>query len=73
MLYTIFAAKMKEIYFLTFLIVCISIILLSVRLFFGKKFVKTHIDQSKEMQERGIHCVQTQDFEARNANKYRIK
>jgi len=39
--------------------------LLSVRLFFGKPFVQTHVGQSKAMRRRGIHCVQEQDAEAR--------
>ena len=44
-----------------------------VRLFFGRGFVKTHVDQSKAMRQRGIHCVQTQDAEARISNKKQIK
>lgn len=39
--------------------------LLSVRIFFGKPFVKTHVDQNRALRQRGIHCVQAQDAEAR--------
>lgn len=47
--------------------------LLSVRLFFGKSFVKTHVDQSKAMRQRGIGCVQSQDAAARIENRKRVK
>lgn len=50
---------------LTLLLVAISVALLCVRLFFGRSFVKTHIDQSKAMRERGIRCAQAQDAELR--------
>lgn len=63
---------MTKIILLTVAIVALAVALLSVRLFFGKSFVKTHIDQSKAMRERGIHCVQTQDAEARMSNKKRL-
>lgn len=48
-------------------------LLLCVRLFFGRGFVKTHVDQSKAMRERGIRCVQAQDAEARILNTKQIK
>lgn len=48
-------------------------LLLCVRLFFGRGFVKTHVDQSKAMRERGIRCVQAQDAEARIFNTKQIK
>jgi len=57
----------------TLAIVAVCVALLSVRLFFGRPFVKLHIDQNKAMRERGIHCVQAQDAEARRAAKKRIK
>ncbi len=49
----------------TLIIVACCFALLAVRLFFGKAFVKTHVDQSKAMRQRGIHCVQAQDAEQR--------
>lgn len=48
-------------------------ILLCVRLFFGRGFVKTHVDQSKAMRQRGIECVQSQDAAARIENPKRVK
>lgn len=54
------------------LIVAISLILLSVRLFFGKPFVKTHVSQSKAMRQRGIGCVESQDTIARMDNPKRV-
>lgn len=57
----------------TLLIVAICMLLLCVRLFFGRGFVKTHVDQSKAMRERGIRCVQAQDAEARILNTKQIK
>ncbi len=53
------------IFLLTLIIVACCIALLAVRLFFGKAFVKTHVDQSRAMRQRGIHCVQAQDAEQR--------
>lgn len=55
------------------LIVAICMLLLCVRLFFGRGFVKTHVDQSKAMRERGIRCVQSQDAQARTFNTKQIK
>ena len=48
-------------------------ILLCVRLFFGRGFVKTHVDQSKAMRQRGIGFVQSQDAAARIENPKRVK
>lgn len=47
--------------------------LLSIRLFFGKRFVKTHVSQSTAMRQRGIGCVQSQDAMARMENPHKIK
>lgn len=60
-------------FLLILLIVAGSILLLCVRLFFGRGFVKTHVDQSKAMRQRNIHCAQSQDAEARRPNPKRIK
>ncbi|WP_337377448.1 hypothetical protein [Prevotellamassilia timonensis] len=60
-------------FIITLLIVAICMALLSVRLFFGKSFVKTHVDQSKAMRQRGIGCVQSQDAAARIENRKRVK
>lgn len=62
-----------NIFIASLLIVAICMLLLSVRLFFGRSFVKTHVDQNKAMRQRGIHCVQTQDAEQRLYNTKQIK
>lgn len=56
---------MVKVILLTVLLVAVSVVLLSVRLLFGRDFVKTHVDQSDAMCRRGIHCVKAQDAEAR--------
>ncbi|MCQ2311382.1 MAG: hypothetical protein MJZ64_06510 [Paludibacteraceae bacterium] len=37
------------------------------------RFSSQHIGGSKAMKERGIHCVNTQDYEARYRKKIDIK
>ena len=64
--------SMLKLFIITLLIVAVCFALISVRLFFGRAFVKTHVDQSKAMRQRGIHCVSTQDAQARAANPHRI-
>ncbi len=60
-----FISFFSIVFLITLLIIAICLVLLCVRLFFGKSFVKTHVDQSKAMRQRGIHCVQSQDAEMR--------
>ncbi len=49
-------------------ILVISFVFLAIKILFVKNgtFPKTHVSQSKAMRDRGIHCVQSQDFEERN-------
>lgn len=54
-------------FLLSLLLIAVSIALLSVRLFVGKSFVRTHTSQNKAMRERGIGCVQSQDAAARRS------
>ncbi len=63
---------MKE-FIAVLIIVALCVALLSVRLFFGKSFVKTHVSQSRAMRQRGIGCVQSQDAAMRRESKYRVK
>ena len=53
------------------LIIAIAIALLSVKVIVRKngRFPSMHIHDNKKMKEQGIHCVLTQDKEARKANK----
>lgn len=56
-------------------ILAVAILFLSVRLLFKKngRFVKTHVSQSKAMRERGITCVQSQDFAMRHQSPWAVK
>ena len=49
-------------------ILLISFVFLAIKILFVKNgsFPKTHVSQSKAMRDRGIHCVQSQDFEERH-------
>ena len=51
-------------------ILAVCMLLFSVRILFkkGGRFHSQHIGQSKAMRQRGIHCVQAQDLEARLDN-----
>lgn len=44
---------------LVILVVCLA--LLCVRIFFGRRFVNTHVDGNKALHRRGIYCARTQD------------
>lgn len=50
------------------LFVALAAALLAVRIICvkGGQFPKTHISQQKAMRDRGITCVQSQDYEARH-------
>ncbi len=58
-----------KLFLLTLLLVAVCVVLLSVRLFFGRAFVRTHVGDNKLMRRRGIGCVQSQDAQARAARK----
>ena len=64
--------EMWHIFILTLLIIAISLIFLCVRLFFGRKFVHTHVDGNKAMHARGIHCAQSLDAEERRENRFKV-
>ena len=66
--------------FVTLFIICviligIAMLFLSVRLIFKKngRFVKMHVSQSKAMREKGITCVQSQDFAMRHKSPHAVK
>ena len=60
---------------LTLGIVASAMLLLSVRVLIkkGGRFRSQHIGQSRAMRERGIHCVQAQDLEARLPNPMAVE
>jgi hypothetical protein len=49
-------------------ILLISFVFLAIKVLFVKNgtFPKTHVSQSKALREKGVHCVQTQDYEERH-------
>ena len=54
------------------LIIAVAIIFLSVRLFFRKGFVHTHIDGNKARNDKGIHCALSYDGELRAPKKHAV-
>jgi hypothetical protein len=60
---------------LTLVFVAAAMLLLSVRILLkkGGRFRSQHIGQSRAMRERGIHCVQAQDLEARLPNPLAVE
>lgn len=64
---------MLKLFVVVLLIVAVSVALLSVRLFMGRGFVKTHVSQSKAMRSRGVTCVQSQDAAARAVRRHSVK
>lgn len=66
---------MLETFVFCVIIIGIAVLFLSVRLLLKKngRFVKTHVSQSKAMRERGITCVQSQDFAMRHKSPYAVK
>lgn len=56
------------------IIVGVAVLLLSVRVLLKKngRFVKTHVSQSKAMRQKGITCVQSQDFAMRHKSPYAV-
>lgn len=54
---------------ITVLIVAICMALLCIGIVLKGKFPNTHVSGSKALRKRGIGCVQSQDREARKANK----
>ena len=66
---------MLKVALLTVGIVAISIALLCVKLIVlpNGKFASSHISDNKEMQKRGIHCVQSMDKMMRRENPHKVK
>ena len=66
---------MVKVFIYCVIIVGVAVLLMSVRILLKKngRFVKTHVSQSKAMRERGITCVQSQDFAMRHKSPYAVK
>ena len=60
---------------ISIIIVGIAVLFLCVRLLLKKngQFVKTHVSQSKAMRDRGVTCVQSQDFAMRHQSRFAVK
>ena len=64
---------LKEVIFVL-VIVAIAVVLLCIRLLFGRKnVVNSHIEGNREMERRGIRCVRHQDMEARLNSGLKVK
>lgn len=66
---------MLKIFIFCVIIIGIAVLLMSVRILLKKNghFVKTHVSQSKAMRDRGVTCVQSQEFAMRHKSPYAIK
>ena len=66
---------MLKIFIFCVIIIGIAVLLMSVRILLKKDggFVKTHVSQSKAMRDRGVTCVQSQEFAMRHKSPYAIK
>ena len=63
---------MLETIYLTAGIVAICVLFLCIGIIIKGKFPSMHVSGNKEMQKRGIGCVQSQDREARKVNPHAI-
>lgn len=68
-----YCVRMREVLYVIGL-VAVAVVLLSVRVILKKngRFSSKHISQSQAMRQRGIHCVNTQDYEARHPKHPKI-
>jgi len=60
---------------LSIVLLALAMVGLCVRVILKKngRFSSQHIGASRAMRERGIHCVNTQDYEMRHQKKINIK
>ncbi len=66
---------MLKLFIFCIIIIGMSMLFLSVRILFKRngRFVKTHVSQSKAMRQRGIGCVQSQDYAMRHKSRLAVK
>ncbi|MEE0521922.1 MAG: hypothetical protein UDK36_11120 [Bacteroidaceae bacterium] len=66
---------MLKLFIFCIIIIGVSMLFLSVRILFKRngRFVKTHVSQSKAMRQRGIGCVQSQDYAMRHKSRLAVK
>ena len=63
---------MLETFIFTLLIIAIGLGFLCIRIWVGKRFVHTHVDGNKALNEKGIHCVQSLDAAKRQDNPHAV-
>ncbi len=63
---------MFQIFFITLAIIAVAVALLCIKLYFGQKFVHTHIDGNRALNKKGIHCVQSLDRKMRKPNPNQV-
>ena len=66
---------MLKLFIFCIIIIGVSMLFLSVRILFKRngRFFKTHVSQSKAMRQRGIGCVQSQDYAMRHKSRLAVK
>lgn len=66
---------MLKVFIYCIIILAISMLFLCVRILLKKngRFVKTHVSQSKAMRERGVGCIQSQDYAMRHRSRLAVK
>lgn len=63
---------MFETFLIILLIIAIAVLLLSIRLLFGRSFISTHVHDNKALQQKGVGCAKEQARNAFNENPYRV-
>ena len=64
---------MFENFGLALVLIALGLVFLAVRLFFGKKFVHTHLEGNKALNKKGITCVMEMELkERRKSNKHKV-
>ena len=63
---------MLRTFLVTLLIIAIGLGFLCIRIWVGKRFVHTHVDGNKALNEKGIHCVQSLDAAKRQDNPHAV-
>lgn len=63
---------MMKLVLFSIIIIAICMIFLSVNILLKKngRFPKTHVSSSKAMRQRGVTCVQSQDYQERHKTKW---
>jgi len=59
---------MLKLSIISLVIIAFCFVFLAIGMIISRKrtFPKTHVSQNKALRDKGIHCVQTQDFEDRH-------